>query len=198
MATNKKFSETLLISEELLKLFSPLSKNLSVDKVFPFVILAQNFYIEPILGRALLEELQAQIDNDELTDINKSLILKIAPVLACYSAFHALRSLTYSITEKSVVKEHSDNSESIDYKELGTFLEDIKGQAEMSAELLIQYLCRCKENYPLWSPHNQNCCSKYEPTTGNADNEKMFTVYFPNKKRNCGCGCQGDAWISKR
>ena len=198
MANNKKFSETLLISEELLKLFSPLSKNVSVDKIFPFVILSQNFYIEPILGRALLEELQVQIDNDELTDVNKALILKIAPVLACYSAFHALRSLTYSITEKGVTLESSENSRSIELKELGVFLEDIKGQAEMSADLLIQYLCRCKENYPLWSPYNQECCSKYEPTTGSAEKDKMYTVYFPNRKDNCGCGCSGNVWIKKR
>lgn len=45
MATNKKLIETMLISEELLKLYSPISKNVSVDKVLPFVYLAQNYYI---------------------------------------------------------------------------------------------------------------------------------------------------------
>lgn len=195
---NKTFSETLLISEELLKLYSPMSKNVSVDKILPFVSLAQGFYLEPILGRSLLEELQVQIDEDSLTPLNKSLILKIAPVLANYSVYHALRSLTYSITEKGVTLESSDNSRSIELKELGVFLEDVKGQAEMATELLLQYLCRCKENYPLWSPYDIDCCSKYDPTTGKAHNEKMFTVYFPNKKNDCGCGCNGDIWIKKR
>ena len=54
---NKKMGETLIISEELLKLYSPLSKNVDVDKVYPFLHLAQQYYLEDILGISLLEEL---------------------------------------------------------------------------------------------------------------------------------------------
>lgn len=198
MANNKKFGDTLLISEELLKLFSPLSKNVSVDKVYPFIYLAQEYYIAPILGDALLFELQAQIDADELTDVNKALILKIAMPLSMYSTYLAMRSLTYSVTEKSLTKEKSENSETIDYKELGTFLEDIKNKAEMATELLIKFLCKCQDNYPLWRPSNECKCSDYLPTSGDTLNEKEYTMFFPNKKTN-GCnGCNGDYWIKKR
>ena len=53
----KKLGETLIISEELLKLYTPLSKNLDVDKVYPYLHLAQPYYLEPILGDALITEL---------------------------------------------------------------------------------------------------------------------------------------------
>ena len=201
MATNnskKKLGETLLISEELLKLYSPLSKNISVDKVFPFLHLAQPFYIQPILGDALLEELQYQIDNDELTDLNKALIIKIAMPLSCWSTYLALRSLTYSITEKGITKETSENSSTIDYKELGTFVDDVKNKAEMATELLIKYLCKCQDNYPKWSPSSTCDCEKYYPTSGSTEQIIKPLIYFPNKGSN-GCnGCTGDHWISKR
>lgn len=195
---NKKLIETMLISEELLKLYSPLSKNISVDKVIPFVYLAQNYYLNPVLGDALMEELQTQIDEDSLTDLNKALIIKIAPALANYSTYLALRSLTYSVTEKSIVKEHSENSESIDTKELGIFLEDIKGQAEMSIDLLTKYLCKCQENYPLWRPLDAHCCDKWENTMGTANPIDKPLIYFPNKKTGCDCGCQSDYWVKKK
>ena len=44
----KKLGETLLISEELLKLYTPLSKNVDVDKVYPYLHLAQPYYLEPV------------------------------------------------------------------------------------------------------------------------------------------------------
>ena len=195
---NKTFGETLLISEELLKLYSPLSKNVSVDKIFPHLHLAQPFYIAPVLGDALLQELQQQIEDDELTQVNKALILKIAMPLSLWATYLALRSLTYSVTEKSITKESSENSQTIDFRELGTFSEDIKNKAEMATELLIKFLCRCQDNYPKWFPDKQCNCEKYLPTSGTTDVEREFTIFFPKTDKEGHCYCNGDTWISKR
>lgn len=190
MAQNKKLIETMLISEELLKLYSPISKNVAVDKILSFVYLAQNYYINPVLGDALMEELQQQIDEDELTDENKSLILKIAPALANYTTFLALRSLAYTVSEKGVVCESSDNSRTINKDELAPFMEDVKRQAEMSIDLLTKYLCKCSELYPLWRPLDTNCCDKWKELTGTANPIDKPLVYFPRKINKCGgCGC---------
>lgn len=190
MAQNKKLIETMLISEELLKLYSPISKNVAVDKILSFVYLAQNYYINPVLGDALMEELQQQIDEDELTDENKSLILKIAPALANYTTFLALRSLAYTVSEKGVVLEASENSRSINKDELAPFMEDVKRQAEMSIDLLTKYLCKCSELYPLWRPLDTNCCDKWKELSGTANPIDKPLVYFPRKINKCGaCGC---------
>lgn len=187
MATNKKLGETMLISEELLKLYSPISKNVSVDKVYPYLHLAQPYFIEPILGTALLQELQHQIEDDNLTEENKALIIKIAPVLANYATYLAMRSLTYSITEKGITRENSENSSTIDRNELGDYILNIKNLAEMHTEVLIKFLCNCQDLYPLWRPENECNCSKYMPTDGNNKNELKYTVYFPKKKNGCEC-----------
>ena len=189
--------ETLIISEELLKLYSPLSKNVDVDKIYPYLHLAQPYFVEPILGDALLEELQYQVSNDCLTEENKALLLKCAPVLANYATYLALRSLTYSVTEKSLVKEHSENSESISRNELGDYILSLKETCEMHKEVLIKYLCRCSLTYPLWRPLEDCDCKKYMPNDGSADVDRSFSVYFPSKNKK-GCDyCNGDVWIRR-
>lgn len=190
----KKLGETLLISEELLKLYSPISKNVGVDRVFPFVHLAQPYYITPILGRPLTEQLQSQIEEDSLTEENKALILKIAMPLAMWTSYLAVRGLGYSMTQKGVTKE---NSESLNEKEMAEYMLSLKNQAEMAQELLIRYLCKCRTLYPLWMPESDCNCSKYEE--GNGSNERIFKnlMYFPNKSNKCGCSCSKDHWISK-
>ena len=195
---NKKLGETLLISEELLKLYSPISKNVGVDRIYPFVHLAQPYYIAPILGKPLTEELQQQIEDDDLTDENKALIIKIAMPLAMWTSYLAVRGLGYSFTQKGITKEKSENSESLNEKEMGEYILSLKNQAEMAQELLIAYLCNCKELYPLWRPQVECNCNKYLPTEG--DNKRLFKnlIYFPYTKSDCGCGCDNTYWIAKK
>lgn len=195
----KKLGETIIISEELLKLYSPISKNVGIDRVYPFIHLAQPYYILPILGKPLLEELQHQIDEDNLTEANKALILKVAMPLAMWTSYLAVRGLGYSMTQKGVTKEASENSQSLDHTEMGEYILSLKNQAEMAEEILIAYLCGCRDLYPLWKPSVECNCSKYEPTDG--DNHRIYKdlVYFPNKiKNDCGCGCNNDYWISRK
>ena len=193
---SKKLGETIIISEELLKLYSPLSKNVDVDKVYPYLHLAQQYYLEDVLGIALLDELKAQVESGEITEENKALILKCAPVLANYATYLAMRSLTYSVTEKSLVKEHSENSESISRNELGDYILSLKDTCEMHKEVLIKYLCRCSLTYPLWRPLEDCDCQKYIPKDGSANVDRSFTVYFPNKKKGCD-KCDRDVFIKK-
>ena len=194
----KKLGETLLISEELLKLYSPLSKNVGVDRIYPFIHLAQPYYITPIIGQPLLEELQQQIDEDELTEENKALILKIAMPLAMWTTYLAVRGLGYSFTQKGLTKEKSENSESLNEKEMGEYILSLKNQAEMAQELLIKYLCHCKDLYPKWRPEKECNCNKYEDGQGNNKTTWHNLMYFPNKLPDCGCGCDDTYWIAKK
>ena len=186
----KKLGETLLISEELLKLYSPISKNVGVDRIFPFIHLAQPYYIQPILGKPLMEELQEQIDTDTLTTENKALILKIAMPLAMWTTYLAVRGLGYSFTQKGVTKEASENSQSLNEKEMAEYILSLKNEAEMAQELLISYLCNCKELYSLWKPSVECNCSKYMPTDGTNKVDYKTLIYFPNKPNGCDCSCK--------
>ena len=178
---NNKIIEQPLISEQLLKLYSNISRNVDIVKVLPYVILAQKFYIEPILGSPLYEDLQKQISKKEelgveITPEYQGLLLKVAPVLALYVDYLSIRPLAYSITEKGITKQNSENSSSIDADELGQYMLDIKNKAEMAAKLLVDYLSKC-DLYPLYRP---NCDIKTD-TSLIIDRS---SIYFPKK---CNC-----------
>lgn len=179
-----KLNEVFLIDEELLKNYSNMSRNVGVDKVIPYINLAQPMYVEPVLGTALMEELQMQIDSGEVSEANQALLLKIAPALALWTDYLAARRYSYTVTQKGITKEKSENSESLNEKELGYFIHSIREDAENATELLIKYLCRCQDQYPLFRPSSNCDCAKYlEENTGDADPKKKFMIYFPFGKR---------------
>lgn len=190
MMSQKKnnYLETMLISESMLKVYSTISNNVSVDKILPFLPLAQAYYLEPVLGRPLLEHLQQEIDDGVISNEDKALLIKIGPPLALFTEYLAIRSLCYSVTEKGITLEASENSRSADRKEIADLIADVKDRAEMSLDLLVKYLCNCSELYELWRPEDICICQKYEQTDGSvtAPDEIQGSIYFPNKiKRNC-------------
>lgn len=184
-------SQIYLISEDLLKLYSNITRNVGVDKVYPYIALAQPFYITPILGQPLVDELTTEIANNNLTDLNKALVIKIAPALALWVDYLSLRSMAYTITQKGVTKEKSENSDSISEQELAEFKLDIKNNAEQATELLISYLCNCRDNYPLWRPEKDCECEKYLSTEGSTEKPFKSLIYFPKKMKNiCDFACK--------
>lgn len=176
----KNLSEVYLITEELLKLYSNVTRNVGVNKVYPYIGLAQAFYLTPILGKPLLEELQIQVSEGTISDPNKALLLKIAPALALWTEYLGLRGLAYSITEKGITKEHSDNSESIDAKEIAEWKEETKTYAELATQQLKDFLCDCQENYPLFPKDSCKC----------HNTPRQSQIYFPKREKSCGCGCK--------
>lgn len=187
-----RIGDVLLISEELLKLYSPISRNVSVDKLYPFVHLAQPYYLVPVLGGPLTEELQEQVESNSLTKHNKALIVKIAMPLAMWTTYLAMRSLGYTVTEKGITKEKSENSESISRTEMADYLMEVKRDAEMATELLIKHLCECKYLYPKWRPTRPCDCAKY--LDGEGTNKRAFhaSVFFPGAYKQSGCDCMRD------
>lgn len=168
--------ETIIISEELLKLYSSISSNVDVEKVYPYILMAQQFYIEPILGTALYTDLQKEVAKKQenpdyiISSEYQALILKTAPALAQYIDYLSLRSLAYSQTEKGITKQKSENSESINRDELADYILDIKNRAELAAKLLRDYLDSCNE-YPLYKPEIKTSYSSL-----------ISGIYFPKCK----------------
>lgn len=186
----KKTGEILIVNEELFKLYSQVSINVGIDKCYPFLQLAQSFYIEPILGTPLLDELKNEIKTNSLTETNKALIIKCAHCLSAWTDFLAARSLGYTVTQKSIVKEHSENSEALNKEELGYYIGGLREIANQAQDVLVKYLCRCQDLYPLWRPSSNCDCSKYIETEGDSNPKQANPIYFPSHpKGRIGRGC---------
>lgn len=163
--------DVLIISEELLKDYSPITDDTVIKEFVPYISIAQAIYVEPLLGEELLDELKLQVQDDSLTPFNSALIEKIAPALAHFAVYQGLPFHWASIINKGVTIRESENSKGVAVDDIAQLRRWIRNDAETLLTLAIKYLCKCEDNYPLWNPDKDYC--------------------------NTGCGCNGSGNSSK-
>ncbi|WP_185153902.1 hypothetical protein, partial [Dysgonomonas sp. 520] len=166
-------NEIVLINEKLLKQYSPITDNTDVTEFVPYISIAQKLYINEILGVALLSELEDQIKNNTLTPENGDLILKIAPPLAMWTVYQGLPFHWSKISNKGITSLESENSNATTLKDVGQLRQWLKDDAQLLTQQLIDFLCECKENYPLWMP-DIDCKCKCEDKNGTGSNKMKY------------------------
>lgn len=173
-----------LITEELFKQHSPVTSNTDITEFVPYICIAQELHIADTLGEPLMHELRTQVAENNLSPENSDLILKIAPTLSFYAVYQALPFHWATIVNKGITIRESENSKGIDINDLAQLRRWIKDDAEILKSQLVTFLCRCRENYPLWRP-GKGCCNEL---VNEGSTEKPFDsgFFFPKKK---GCGC---------
>lgn len=176
--------QVTLLSEELFKLNSPITKNTDITEFIPYIVHAQKLHIEPILGDLLMAELKLQIESDTLTPDNGALILKIAPCLSFYAVYQGLPFHWASIVNKGVTIRESENSKGVDVMDIAQLRRWVADDAQTFKSQLIDFLCKCRSNYPLWNP--SGCC---DDRTNEGSAEKKFEsgFYFPSSRNGCNC-----------
>jgi len=182
-----EYLPTPIIDEELFKLHSPVTSNVDIEEFIPYICIAQELHIEPILGEPLMSELKEQILANEVTETNSALIVKVAPALSFFAVYQALPFHWATIVNKGITIRESENSKGVDIKDIAQLRQWIKNDADLLGSQLIDFLCKCRANYPLWRPKNINCCDN---RINEGSNNKSFDsgFYFPHKGgRGCGC-----------
>ena len=175
-----------LITEKLFKEFSPITADTGIEDFVPYIGIAQRMYLNKVLGRPLLMELESQIkeaqDNPEaspypISDHNKALLLMIAPPLSFYAVYQGLPFQWAKIVNKGLTLRESENSKGVSIKDLAQLRRWLKDDAEFLLNELTAYLCECKANYPLWQAGNY---------CGSCDNAKQTPefdagIYIPKR-----------------
>ncbi len=160
------YTPIALINEELFKLHSPITENTDLTEFVPYLSIAQELYIAPILGESLMSELKSQISENTLTEINGDLIVKIAPALSFFAVYQGLPFHWASIVNKGITIRESENSKGIDIKDVAQLRRWIRDDAEIFVSLLADFMCSCQANYPLWKPDKDYCSGCGEKSTG--------------------------------
>lgn len=151
----------VLINNEYLAAYSPLPINMSFDEVRPFISIAESLWIVDVLGKKLYNQLLEQVENNEVTPENSSLLLKIYPYLAIATTYEALPFIAYHMSDKGITKGKSDNSESINGTELSNIQNHLKSELDVLKKQLINFLREHKDCYPLYSDTNCDCSVDY-------------------------------------
>lgn len=175
-----------IINEELFKLHSPVTANVDIEEFLPYISIAQELHIEPVLGEPLISELKHQIKTNSLTEDNSALIVKTAPALSFYAVYQALPFHWATIANKGVTIRESENSRGVDVKDIAQLRSWMKNDADLLRDQLVDFLCRCRAGYPLWRPANAYCCDQ-RIHEGSTDKSFNSGFYFPKKGRGCGC-----------
>lgn len=153
--------EITLISEDLFKANSPIKDDTFISKFVPYIVLAQKMYIEKILGRAVVDELQDQIkaatedpyaNPYPITPENQALLQMIAPPLSFYAVYQGLPFHWAAIVNKGVTMRNSENSDAAGLNDIAQLRRWLRDDAEELTRQLIDYLCNCGGTYPLWTP----------------------------------------------
>jgi len=175
------YEEILFVSEARMKAYTALDENVRVDDITPFVLNAQDIYIQPLLGTKFYKHLQSVIKSGIYTDdYQKDLIQDyIAKPLMHYALYLMLPFIKYKVVQKGVLNGASEETGATSLDELKYLSQTTIDTAEFFAARLVKEL----KEYPNRFPQYQS-----PGTTGMLPDKS--TPYFSglvirNKKNGC-------------
>lgn len=159
---------TLYISASRLKTDSAIQGSVDDDLIMPYILLAQDMHILPILGTDLDNELKTHIQNGTLGDNlnNKTLVeTYIQPCLVQFSFTQLVPYLRLRFVNNAVVIMGSnEQSVSATYDDLKPVMDTATNAAEFYRQRLIDYITN---NTSLFPKYNTNTGSDLNPTQRN-------------------------------
>ena len=156
-----------LFNEEYLKEYSLLPTNFNTKEVWNFIPLTEQLHIVPVIGQALYEELLDQVEKNEVTPANASLLLEIYPFEGLALMEVCMPYLAMHITEVGITLGKSENSDSASVEHINYLTNYVKSQMEPLKTRLIDFLNEHSELYPLYK----------KPTSVCSDQTKTWNVY---------------------
>lgn len=142
-------SNTIFISEERLKKLTAVHANMEPDEVMPFVLQAQDIYIQDLLGTKFYNKLKENIPIYNLTAEEYDLLNDyIGPTLANYAVYMALPSFNYKMKNKAILTPSAEEAQNIDLTELKYLRNSVLNTAEFYRERTREFLKDNEEKFP--------------------------------------------------
>lgn len=143
--------EPILINEKYLRAYSLLPQNYDLTEIWNFIPIAERIHIFPILGEALYDELLNQVTDNELTEVNSTLLLKLYRIEGIAVVVEALPFIWGHLSKTGITLGKSDNSDSISNKDI-TYIETrLNAQLENEKRYVKQWLDDHSDAYPLYT-----------------------------------------------
>lgn len=155
-----------LITEDYFKAYSPIPDNYNIKELKPYFHIAEKLWIEPIIGTPLYEELLDEVEQDNVTPENATLLLNIYPLEAFAIVYEALPFVGYHLSQVGITKGKSDNSESVSINDVNYISTQIRNQCETMKSLLKKFLDEHSDSYPLYYTDDTDCDCECEDECG--------------------------------
>ena len=157
---------TLYISATRLKKDSAIGGSVDDNLIMPYILLAQDMHILPVLGTDLDTKLKSEIQGGTLAGDYKTLVESyIQPSLVQYSFVSLVPYLRLRFVNNAVVvMGATDHSSSATYDDLKPLMDTATDAAEFYRQRLIDYL---RNNTSSFSEYTSNTGADLDPTTNN-------------------------------
>jgi len=166
--------QNTIINAKWLKEFSPIPLNYNTKELDNYIKLSEAIWIIPVIGQQFYDELIDQVAENNLTEENSTALVEaIYPYLGFAIAYESLPLTWAHISEVGVTKGKSDNSDSLDLKDMTYVQQHLRTQVEARKDFCIKWLCERSDKFPLicnCQCECNSCCGK--------DNSKLNS---PNK-----------------
>lgn len=142
-------SNTLLIKVQQIKDRTALHSNVDEKIIKPDIKYAQDAYILPMLGTALMNKLQNDIDGAGVSGNYETLLNDyIVDALVYHTLAESPMMLSFQVYNKGVVRKTGDNTETANVNEVIQLSDKYRKRAEYYTQRLADYLLENHELFP--------------------------------------------------
>lgn len=152
--------EILIISPVIVKKYSQVNGDVDENIITPSIYLAQDRYVQPYLGDALMEKIKEDIDADTLTGNYQILVEQyIFKPLAWWVMVDVIPKLTYKYLNGTLGQYTSEDVSPISDSQMKDEIARAKSTAEYYTQRLVDYLCANSSLFPEYSSNTgaQRC-----------------------------------------
>lgn len=143
--------DSTLITTNKLKEFTSISDNIDVNLLQPHLLIAQQLYIQPILGDALYTSILAQFDNQTLSGDTLTLYDEyITPAIGFSAWFSAAPFLLYKTQRQGIQTQNGDNSTPLTSDEFSLYSARVENFKNFYCDRLLKYLEDNYDKFPLF------------------------------------------------
>ena len=136
------------ITETYLKTNTPITANVDVTDVTPYIATQAALRVQPILGTTFYNHMLTAYNAQTLTPDEIDLVEFIQPVIAWRSAEDAVFGLTYQLKNKGLQTQSGDFSASVSRSEVAFGMEHYAQKASFFEQRLIKWLIKNKNLFP--------------------------------------------------
>jgi hypothetical protein len=138
------------ITENYLKTNTPITANVDVTDVTPYIATQAQLRVMPILGTTFFNYMLNVYNTQSAApgSPEETLIKFIQPIVAWRSAEDAVFGLTYQLKNKGLQTQNGDFSSSVSQREVAFGMEHYAQKAAFFEERLIKYLIKNKKLFP--------------------------------------------------
>jgi hypothetical protein len=173
---------TLFISATRLKKDTALGGSVDDNLIMPYILLAQDMNILPVLGTDLYDKLKSDVQGGSLTGAYKTLVetyIQPALVQFAFSTLAPYLRLRFS-NNSVVVMGATEQSSSASYDDIKPLMDTATDAAEFYRQRLIDYIRNNQSSFPEFST---NSGADLDPTTNNYFAGINLDVNVPRSNR---------------